>query len=140
MSIYIKRRQISYSCSFLLSIVYLEYCKDSSKNTSSFKELDSSRLETYPNTNSYKKEEEEYFTIATMGGRYYSLFCRWRLWGSEGLSDFSRSQDPPMIKPKYKYWCMLCPCHNEVSKCNKWKSLRVRCVQKNEFLSTTAML
>lgn len=64
---------------FLLSIVCLEYCKDSPKSTSAFKELESSRLETYPNTSNYKKEGEGYFTdiqyivvfTAMMGDNYY---------------------------------------------------------------------
>ena len=56
---------------FLLSIVCLEYCKDSPKSTSAFKELESSRLETYPNTSNYKKEGKEHFTDI----QYCSVHC-----------------------------------------------------------------
>lgn len=75
----------------------LEYCEDSLKSTSAFEELVSS-TPAYPNTSNYKKDEEEYliifnitvFIVTTRGRNYYVSICRWRLWGSERLGDFSK--------------------------------------------------
>lgn len=42
--------------------------KESPKSTSAFKKLETSRLEAYPNTKNYKKEEKEPFT-------YIQYYC-----------------------------------------------------------------